>query len=333
MPIPIALARRAAANYLLHRAYCASFELTYNCNARCQHCHRGPEIPRERLATPQRLLEICREIRPIVAIMSGGEPLIRKELDEIVRTFRQGVSPLRIFVNTNGALLTAKRFLSLKDAGVDEFLISFDFPDERHDEWRAIPGLFKKIENFVTNLAPEDRTRVVLTCVFTSRNYREAPRMAEVALDWGVNINFSAYTWMRTNDMSLLIPPEEIDEFRRVVRRLLDMKELHGHILTSDWVLEGMARFFLREDQGVCRAGERSLVVNPDGTFSPCGLLIRDYPTRKELLRNFTADNTCTACYTSTRANSERPARYLFLDHVPYLTRSAKGRPGTYEST
>ena len=35
---------------------------------------------------------------------------------------------------------------------------------------------------------------MVLTCVFTSQNYREAPAMADVAWEWGVNINFSAYT-------------------------------------------------------------------------------------------------------------------------------------------
>ncbi|MCG6989182.1 MAG: radical SAM protein [Gemmatimonadetes bacterium] len=319
MSVPLALARRAAANYLLHRAYCASFELTYNCNARCQHCHRGKAIPREQLATPQRLLEVCRSIRPIVAIMSGGEPLIRKELEEIVRLFREGIPALRIFVNTNGALLTPRRFQRLKEAGVHEFLISFDFPDERHDEWRAIPGLFGKIESFVGELSPDDRRRVVLTAVVTSRNYRELPRMADVALGWGVNINFSTYTWMRTDDMSLLVPEEEIDELRAVIRRLLEMKAAHGHVLTSDWVLDGMVRFFRREDQGVCRAGERSLVVNPDGTLSPCGLVIRDFPTRKAMLREFTAHNTCTACYTSTRANSERPARHLFLDHIPYL--------------
>ena len=64
------------------------------------------------------------------------------------------------------------------------------------------------------------------------------------------------------------------------------------------------------------------MVVNPDGTFSPCGLLIKDYPTRESLLEEFTADNPCTACYTSTRANSERPAKHLFLDHIPYLWRN-----------
>jgi MoaA/NifB/PqqE/SkfB family radical SAM enzyme len=84
-------------------------------------------------------------------------------------------------------------------------------------------------------------------------------------------------------------------------------------------VFEGTARFFNNEDLGACRAGERSLVVNPDGTFSPCGPLIRDYPTRKAMIRDFTATNACTECFTGSRLHSERSASYLFLDHVPYV--------------
>ena len=322
MGVPVSYVPRAIGNYVFKRPWCASFELTYNCNARCKHCHRGEPVPNERLASPQRLLEICREIKPLVAIMSGGEPLLRKELDEIIGTLKGGVSPLRVFVNTNGALLKNKRFRQLKEAGVDEFLISFDFPDERHDAWRGIPGLFNRIEDFVAERSDEERRNIVLTSVFQRRNYREAPRMAEVARSWGVNINFSAYTWLRTDDRDLLIPPEEIEDFREVTRTLLAMKKAHGHILTSDWVLSGMIRFFQKGGIPNCRAGERSLVVNPDGTFSPCGLLIKDYPTRESLLEEFIADNPCTACYTSTRANSERPAKHLFLDHIPYLWRN-----------
>jgi MoaA/NifB/PqqE/SkfB family radical SAM enzyme len=278
-------------------------------------------MPNEQLATPEQLVEICREVRPVVAIMSGGEPLTRKELDDIIRLFKKRASPIRIFVNTNGSLLTPKRFQELKSAGVDEVLISFDYPDERHDEWRAIPKLFSKIENLITSLPPEDRERIVLTSVFQSQNFREAPRMAQVALDWGVNINFSAYTWLRTNDMGLMIQDEDIDDFRQVVDALVEMKEEHGHVLTSDWVLRGMIPYFQRADKGRCQAGERSLVVNPDGTFSPCGLLIRDFPTRKALVRGFSRANDCTDCYTSTRANSERPTKHVFMDHLAYLKR------------
>ena len=75
--------------------------------------------------------------------MSGGEPLLRPDLLEIVRTLKAGCAPLRVFVNTNGALLTLPRFADLVDAGVDEVLVSLDYPDARHDAFRAIPGLFE----------------------------------------------------------------------------------------------------------------------------------------------------------------------------------------------
>jgi MoaA/NifB/PqqE/SkfB family radical SAM enzyme len=307
----------------MKRPYCASFELTHNCNARCKHCHRGEPV-RESLATPARLLEVCRELRPLVAIMSGGEPLLRPELAEIVRTLKQGCAPLRVFLNTNAALLTRARFDELVAAGVDEVLISFDYPDARHDAFRGIPGLFERIHSLVAGLPPAERTRVVLTCVLHSQNYRHALDAARLALEWGVNINYSAYTWLRTNDRTLLVPAEELGAFRATIEELIAFKNVHRNVLTSDWVLRGMVRFYEQGSIPGCRGGERSLVVNPDGTLSPCGLLVKDYRTHAALKREFTAKNTCGDCYTSTRGNSERPARYLFLDHIDYLKRRAE---------
>ncbi len=321
-PVPPSLVLRAFANYVLRRPYCASFELTHNCNARCRHCHRG-DLVSERPAGPERLLEVCRELRPLVAIMSGGEPLLRADLETIVRTLKRGCAPIRVFLNTNAALLTAVRFHELCEAGVDEVLISFDYPDERHDDFRGIPGLFGRIRSLVTGLDTRSRSRVVLTCVLQRGNYRVALDAARVALDWGVNVNYSAYTWLRTNDRRMMIPAGELADFRATIEEIIAFKRVHHNVLTSDWVLRGMARFYEQGRIDRCRAGERSLVVNPDGTLSPCGLLIRDYTTHAALKRDFTAHNECASCYTSTRGNSERPARYLFLDHLDYLRRRA----------
>lgn len=318
--VPLPIVRRAVVNYFTGRPYCVSFELTHNCNARCRHCHRGEPV-REHYATPEQLLEVCRQLRPIVAIMSGGEPLLRRDLPQIVRTLKRGCVPLRVFLNTNAALLTRPLFGELCDAGVDEFLISFDYPDERHDGFRKIPGLFRRIEKLIGELDAEDRKRVVLTSVLQSDNFRHALEMAQMALGWGVNINFSAYTPLRTGDRSLMVQPAQIAAFRALIEQLIAFKREHHNVLTSDWVLRGMVRFFEAGSLPGCRAGERSLVVNPDGTLSPCGLRVRDHVTHADLRRRFTASNTCGDCYTSTRGNSERPARHLFLDHLGYLVR------------
>jgi MoaA/NifB/PqqE/SkfB family radical SAM enzyme len=319
--IPLPLLGRAVTNYFQKRPYCVSFELTHSCNAHCGHCHRGGTIPGEGRATPERLLEICRELRPVVAIMSGGEPLLRSDLPDIVRTLKQGCAPLRVFVNTNAALLTRERLEELRAAGIDEFLISLDYPDDRHDDFRQIPGLFARIRSLIGGLDAASRRAFVLTSVLQSDNFTRAPEMARLAREWGVNINFSAYTWLRTNNRALMVQPDQLAAFRAVVEDLIAFKRTHGTILTSDWVLRGMVRFYEAGSLPGCRAGERSLVVNPDGTLSPCGLLVRDYPTHEALRGRFTANNGCGDCYTSTRGNSERPARYLFLDHVPYLIR------------
>jgi MoaA/NifB/PqqE/SkfB family radical SAM enzyme len=321
--IPWDLARQAVVGRLLGRPWCASFELTHNCNARCRHCHRGERVA-ERLATPQRLLDVCRELRPLVAIMSGGEPLLRQDLAEIVRTLKSGCAPIRVFLNTNGALLSAARFDELTAEGVDEVLVSLDYPDARHDGFRAIPGLFGHIEALLESLPPAERRRVVLTTVLHSANFRQALATAGLALGWGVNVNFSAYTPLRTGDRSLLVAGPDVAEFGRVVEELIAFKRRHGNVLTSDWVLRGMVRFFEGGGRlGRCRAGDRMVVVNPDGTLSPCGLLVRDYRTHGELEREFTAHNTCAECYTSTRGNSERPIWYVLSDHLGYLKRRA----------
>jgi MoaA/NifB/PqqE/SkfB family radical SAM enzyme len=321
MGVSLSMVRRGAANYLQWRPYCASFELTHNCNARCRHCHRGNPVEEQR-ATPRQLLDICRQLRPLVAIMSGGEPLLRRDILEIVRTFKRECAPLRVFLNTNAALLTKERLGQLGEAGIDEILISLDYPDRRHDEYRAIPGLFRHIESLIVELDAASRERIVLTCVLQSDNYREAVDIARLARKWGVHINYSAYTWLRTNDRALMIPPGQIEEFRETMKRLSDFKRANGTVLTSDWVLEGMVRFFEGGRLGGCRAGRRSLVVNPDGTLSPCGLLVRDYASREQLIREFTRNNECGDCYTSTRGNSERPFKYLIRDSASFV----KGR-------
>jgi MoaA/NifB/PqqE/SkfB family radical SAM enzyme len=322
--VPWPLALRGFAGYLLRRPWCLSFELTHNCNAHCRHCHRGEPVVEQR-ATPQRLVDVCRAMRPIVAILSGGEPLLYPDLAGLVRLFKVRCAPIRVFLNTNGALLTPARFAELAEAGVDEVLVSLDYPDERHDAFRAIPGLFGRIRDLVSSLPPRERRRVVLTTVLQADNFREAIPIARLALDWGVNANFSSYTPLRTGDQRLMIAGEDVAAFGAVVEELIAYKRDHGNVPTSEWVLRNMVQFFAKGGQlGRCRAGERMAVVNPDGTLSPCGLHVRAYATHRALKREFTAKNDCAACYTSTRGNSERPLRNLVLDHLEHLRRRAR---------
>jgi len=236
---------------------------------------------------------------------------VRKAALYIITAIRQPDGlPYIVFV-TNAALLTPDRYYRLREIGVDVFSVSLDYPDERHDDFRSIPGLFRKIEKLTGTVDPGKKKAITLNTVVQSRNFRDLPRMAELARTWGVDINFSPYTWLRTQDMSFMIPKEEMPEFRAVIDDLLSFKRNCGTVRTTDSFFDDMVEFFTTESIPGCRAGERFLVVNPDGTMSPCGLIMADYPGWKELKNGFTKNNTCSFCHTCIRSSTEKPFNNL----------------------
>ncbi len=314
----ISLAKHGIRNYFTKRPFCVSFEVTRNCNAKCKHCHLGEAMEEER-ATPQKYGEIYRELKPLVAQVSGGEPLIRRDLEEIIGALRNPNGAPYIVVTTNGALLTKERYFSLRKAGVDEFSLSFDYPDERHDEFRGVPGLFKRIEALIGELKSNDNKGITLSCVVQSDNFRDIIPLVELARDWNVSLNFSTYTPLRTHDKNYMLSKQELEELKEIIKKLRDLKKKNKNIYTSDFVFRKMVEFFEKESIPYCRAGKKFLVVNPDGSLSPCGLIIKKYNGRKELIEEFQNENQCEYCYTSIRANTEKPAMYLIKDTIKSL--------------
>ena len=138
--------------------------------------------------------------------------------------------------------------------------------------------------------------------------------MAKLANEWNVKLNFSAYNSLRTHDNSYMLSEEELEEFREIITQLLVQQKKSKNILTSDYVYKNQIDFFKNQSFPNCRTGERFFNVNPNGTFSPCGLIITDYKSPKELYEKFSIVNTCTYCYTSIRANCEKPLKYLIID-------------------
>jgi MoaA/NifB/PqqE/SkfB family radical SAM enzyme len=238
--------------------------------------------------------------------------MLRPDVLEIIRKIRQGRSVPYVILVTNGSLLTPETIRQANEAGVDAYSISLDYPDERHDEFRMIPGLFRHLKNLIESLEPEERKRVTLNCVVQTDNYRDILPLARLASDWGVCMNYSPYTWMRTSERDYVVPKEKLPELRQIFRDLLDYEEKRGMVKSNATFLNNIVAFFDQEGIPGCRAGERFLVVNPDGTLSPCGLITTGYPNRVQLMEEFSKTNTCTACNTSIRSWTEKPFATFF---------------------
>jgi len=312
----LGLLAKGARNLALKKPLAVSFEITHSCNCNCQQCDKGGQIAGEILAPPARFGELAGELRPLVAQISGGEPLLRDDIDEIIREVKtQGHPPLMVLV-TNAKLLTEQLYLHLKELGIDEFSISLDYPDERHDTNRRCPGLYRHLDELLPRLARHGHKDITLISVIREQNLEDIPGIAEHAPRWNVSVNFSAYTTLRTHDASLTVRQERLDLLRKQLDYLIEFKRRTGRLFTPESVLNRYYEYFANGNRiPGCQAGIRCLVVNPDGRMAPCAMFpAESFPTQKELIENFSRGNTCEGCYVSMRANTEKSIGTLLKD-------------------
>jgi MoaA/NifB/PqqE/SkfB family radical SAM enzyme len=124
-----------------------SVAVTDGCNARCGHCsfYDGIEDPNRALLDAPSLGRVIREAQELgVSIINlvGGEPLLRPDLADIIRSVDKSLSTVLLF--TNGWHL-AERARELRRAGLDSVYVSLDAPEAaEHDARRGTPGLFAR---------------------------------------------------------------------------------------------------------------------------------------------------------------------------------------------
>lgn len=307
---------RGACNLLLKKPLAISLEITHSCNCNCAHCDKGGMIPNEELAPPKRFGDIVRELKPLVAQISGGEPLLRSDVYEIIKEVKVWGKLPRIVLVSNAQLLTKEKYLKLKEFGVDDFSLSLDFPDERHDKNRGVHGLYKHLNELIPQLASYSNNDITLITVIRRENLRDLRALAEHSIKWNVVCNFSTYTPLRTGDHSRSIKGEdELKLLREEIDYLIEFKRKTARIFTTETVLNRYYEFFANNSfMPNCRAGYRSLVVNPDGRLVPCAMRQYPFDTQDELINNFSKSNTCGGCYVSMRANTEKSASILLKD-------------------
>ena len=122
------------------------WELTTGCNLRCVHCRASAtELMSPEDLTTQECLKIVDqlgEFAPFILVLSGGEPLWRRDVFEISR---HAVSKnIRVALATNGTLVDEAMAMRIRDAGIVRVSISLDGADRAtHDAFRGHDGAFE----------------------------------------------------------------------------------------------------------------------------------------------------------------------------------------------
>jgi radical SAM protein len=160
------------------------WEVTQACDLACVHCRASaqPERNSKELTTEQgyRLLEEIRSFGEPLMVFTGGDPLKRPDLYDLIR------HSVKIGLRTNVTpsatpLLTAEAIDKFKAAGVSRMAISLDGHDAAsHDDFRGIPGTFDRAM-FALRHARDIGLETQFQTTVTRRNMAHLPEMAEIA--------------------------------------------------------------------------------------------------------------------------------------------------------
>jgi radical SAM protein with 4Fe4S-binding SPASM domain len=266
------------------RPHVVAWNLTRRCNLACAHCYISAGAWHESAGelTTAEVRRITDEIVTLNAaplfILSGGEPLLRDDLEEIAAyATSRGAT---VVIGTNGTRLTGERIEALRAAGVTGVAISIDSLDEQyHDRFRHGDGALADTLAAVDRLADQRLDFIVQTTV-TRGNRAELERLAEWAAAHGA-VAFNVYFLVETGrgaGMRGLEPAEneavlvELTALERQYRGRMMVRakcqpQLMRHALTS------AADTPLRNYATRCPCGVQYCRITPDGKLTPCPYL------------------------------------------------------------
>jgi MoaA/NifB/PqqE/SkfB family radical SAM enzyme len=306
-------------NWLAQRPIVVSFEVTDACTCYCKHCDHGGPRDMSQDMKPSDYKKYMEVLQPCVVQVSGGEPLMRDDLCDVVRNIKSSSGLPFIILVSNWSHMTKERYLELRQAGVDEFCVSLDFPDERHDEFRGLPGLYSHLSELVPKVAAFGYDDILMNNCITAANVGEMSAVADNVAEWGVNLNYSAYSPRRTGCRDYFLNTEE-------QKRILDkgLKAIKERMNSSHWItnnettLEATRRYFDIGGAPSCKAGLRWLVVTSKGELQPCSMQFHRYGLheQKRMVREFTQNNTCDQCYVSIRSYLDKSFPQLLRENV-----------------
>ena len=266
-------------------------EVTYRCPLHCVYCFNPVDFARheDELSTED-WLRVLREGRALGAVqlgLSGGEPLLRDDLEAIVAEAHR----LGYYINllTSGVGLTAQRARALKAAGLDHVQLSFQDSTREMNDFLSHTRTFE-LKSRVAALIKENGWPMVLNVVIHRLNIDHIDRIVGMAHEMGAEYlelaNTQYYSWAFVNRAQLLPTHEQL---------------ARAEAATDVWrarLGNTMRIFFVAPDyhEGTAKKcvngwGSMFLCVAPDGIALPChtarmlpGLAfpsVREHPLRE----------------------------------------------------
>jgi MoaA/NifB/PqqE/SkfB family radical SAM enzyme len=309
-------------NLSLVTPFLASLQITLRCNSKCSYCDiwkLGGELHSVHMMNLYDISGIFKSLRKLgvkTVSLTGGEPLMRNDLNDIVRIAKD--NRLSVDICTNGIYLTTNRALELADAGVNCIILSLDTLDpDVYQKLRGVP--FKYAERalrglvHVVNAYPSIRCNI--NCVITRYNIGHLVTFVKQISKYGkrkISVNLQPYhrppdfkeisiglpqkmkAVLRTTSQQVssdnLIPDYNLKAvFEKEIEKLIVMKKDGFPIANSELYLRRIPDFLFDNKlppHFKCLAGYTSMVIRYDLKVLPCWRLRPIGDLRKEELES-----------------------------------------------
>lgn len=256
-------------------------ELETRCNLRCQFCYnywRGaPQDEPSQIATARLLpaLDTLLDAADCSSItISGGEPLLRRDLFAILEHIHERGIPM--VLTTNGTLLTSERVRALMNAGISTFQIPFLSPDATVHDALSGAECFRKTLRALIALK-EAAANVLVVFVATRSNLRHFAGVMEVCAALGINeVIFNRFVPSglgQKNREALGVPTEdELYEVLIDANRFAESKEMRIHLGVPIRSLSAGPGTLTRVTTTSCPVGlgQSRWTIGPDGNVRRC---------------------------------------------------------------
>ncbi|MCX8072305.1 MAG: radical SAM protein [Candidatus Binatia bacterium] len=282
------------------RPFSATFAVTNRCNLRCSYCNSPFLDPTELdLGQIRLLFQRLRRMGIRRLGLAGGEPLLRADFPQIVRTARE--VGFWISVNSNLSLFE-RRGSCLYDANL--VYTSLDGPPAVHAATRGDPNA-GRVVNAARTLVRAG-VPVVAICVVTERNLTAVEPLLQIAEDAGFRVHFQPQcvdTELVRGKPTGSVSPAEWQQFWRL---LADEKRRGRPIASSTPYLEALSAWpdfavsAVYQAHVRCAAGRGYLYIDPQGVAYPCAYTKGktkgiDLLT-EEWTQSWDRDTPCTQC-------------------------------------
>lgn len=266
--------------------------LTRRCNLGCSHCYLDSadrsyvnELSRREI---EQIIDDCQRLEVPVILLSGGEPLLYKDIYRVIAYAKQ--QGIRVGLSTNGTLISRQTAAELAESGVDYVGISIDGRKTLHDAFRNQAGAFDKaMAGIIHCLEKGIKTGIRFT--INQRNAADVWPVIDLCVQEKIP-RFCMYHLVYAGRGKAL-QNDDIDNAARraLVTRLIKTAQQQTaagtafEILTVDNHADGIFLYhqIQRQDSaraagvlqllrmhGGCSAGTKFVDITPDGTVYPC---------------------------------------------------------------